>query len=188
MKCEWIKCTCYQVKRPDVTSNPLALLPSESPQNPQSSPGFSGYRPSIVCPLQLQAQPWCHGYLKGFNWPTIITHSFKNSLHWKKYFSVTHLGYPHSSQFLNLPIQTEHGPTPPGFSFWLFSTLPWIYILTAFCQFRETMTPFIHLDCSTCPLTLLSLNTDKNIYRPYARYFWETENKDKHQCTESVIK
>lgn len=122
-----------QVKQPDVTSNPLALPPSESPQNPQSSPGFSGYKPSFVCPLQQQAQPWCHGYLKGFNWPTIITHSFKNSLHWKKYFSVAHLGYPHSSQFLNLPIQTEHGPTLPGFSFWLFS--PWIYFLSTFCRF-----------------------------------------------------
>jgi len=53
-----------QVKRPDVTSNPLALPPSVSPRNPQSSLGFSGYKPSFVCPPQHRAQPWCHGYLK----------------------------------------------------------------------------------------------------------------------------
>lgn len=113
-----------QVKRPDVTSNPLDLPPCESPQNAHSSLGFSGYKPSIVCPLQHQAQPWCHGYLEGFNWPTIISHSFKNSLHWKKYFSVAHWSSLHSSWFLNLPIQTEHAPTLPAFSFWLFFFSP----------------------------------------------------------------
>lgn len=107
-----------QVKRPDVTSNPLVLPPSKSPRNPRSSLGFSGYKPSFVCPLQHQAQPWCHGYLKGFNWPTIITHSFKKQPPLEEIFpSYARLGSPHSSRFLNLPIQTEHGPTLPGFSF-----------------------------------------------------------------------
>lgn len=89
-----------QVKSPDVTSNPLVLPPSESPRNPQSSPGFSGYKPSFVCPLQHQAQPWCHGYLKGFNWPTIITHSFKKQPPLEEIFLCCSLGL---SAFLPVP-------------------------------------------------------------------------------------
>lgn len=89
-----------QVKRPDVTSNPLVLPPSESPRNPQSSLGFSGYKPSFVCPLQHQAQPWCHGYLKGFNWPTIITHSFKKQPPLEEIFLCCSLGL---STFLPIP-------------------------------------------------------------------------------------
>lgn len=89
-----------QVKRPDVTSNPLVLPPSTSPRNPQSSRGFSGYKPSFVCPLQHQAQPWCHGYLKGFNWPTIITHSFKKQPPLEEIFLCCSLGL---STFLPVP-------------------------------------------------------------------------------------
>ena len=89
-----------QVKRPDVTSNPLVLPPSESPRNAHSSLGFSGYRPSFVCPLQHQAQPWCHGYLKGFNWPTIITHSFKKQPPLEEIFLCCSLGL---SAFLPVP-------------------------------------------------------------------------------------
>lgn len=159
---------------------PSLCLPPSPPKPSKLSLGFSGYKPSFVCPLEHQAQPWCHGYLKGFNWPTIITHSFKNSLHWKKYFSVAHLGYPHSSRFLNLPIQTEHGPTLPGFSFWLFS--PESISSLLFADSGEQWHPLY-----VCPVKAIPCHYCLNVgsldcilgwvmATIFYWYFWETEN------------
>lgn len=123
-----------QVKRPDVTSNPLALPPSESPRNPQSSLGFSGYKPSFVCPLQHQAQPWCHGYLKRFNWPTIITHSFKKTASTGRNISLL------LTWALHIPpgswtSQSKQNMVPHcrGFLFDFFFS--WIYFLSTFWRF-----------------------------------------------------
>lgn len=123
-----------QVKRPDVTSNPLVLPPSESPRNPQSSLGFSGYKPSFVCPLQHQAQPWCHGYLKGFNWPTIITHSFKKQPPLEEIFLCCSLGL---STFLPVPEPPNPNRTwshTAGVFFltFFFFFFSWIYFLSTF--------------------------------------------------------
>lgn len=122
-----------QVKRPDVTSNPLALPPSESPRNPQRALGFSGYKPSFVCPLQHQAQPWCHGYLKRFNWPTIITHSFKKQPPLEEIFLCCSLGL---STFLPVPEPPNPNRTWSHTAGVFFLTLfSWIYFLSTSWRF-----------------------------------------------------
>lgn len=128
--------------------------------------GSLGTSPPLFVPSSTGPSHDVMGFFwRGLNWPTIISHSFQNSLHWKKYFSVAHL-------VIHIPVgswtsQSKHNVvshyrafTPFFFCFDFFPP-EYVSSLLFFCQLWETMAPFICLTCELCPTPQTSVFTQR---------------------------